>query len=426
MGVADAGGASPKGGPSTHGRGAPLDPGASGRECRVDEPRPGAVRPGCRVAGAATLVTVLGAVMVLFAAALVVVARPWPLPQEASAAVPAFLPSTPPSPLTSPSTPPSNPPTPSTAPPTPLTAEVAPPPAPKARSGAGMPVEIAATAPTSPVVPLLGPGAYARSAVVAGRTRTYAVVVTDRSPLAPGRAPALVVLLHGASDSGTGFRAWSGFDTRAATVGAVVLYPDGVDGSWNDGRQGVDSVAHREQVDDVTFLSTAIAATVAETGADAAHVVFGGFSNGAMMAARMACDRGGLVASMVLDAATAGVEYPSWCRPSRPVPTYVIGGTADPVVPPGGGRIVGAGGRARGVALAADTFVRFWSAANGCTALDPAAVTAPGATWPGVLRLAGVGCAAPLEWYQVRGGGHEWFDRADGVRSADLLVALAR
>jgi len=88
-------------------------------------------------------------------------------------------------------------------------------------------------------------------------------------------------------------------------------------------------------VDDLRFTADLLDDLQARLCVDPARVAAAGFSAGGGVAAAMACDLAGRVASV---AVVSGALYaePGECRPSRPVPVLDIHGTDDPVVPYGG------------------------------------------------------------------------------------------
>lgn len=110
-----------------------------------------------------------------------------------------------------------------------------------------------------------------------------------RAPrLAEGR-PAMVVL-HGLLSDPADAAQSTGFDALADRDGVLVAYPEGVRRSFNAGLCCGESVV--QGVDDVTFLADVIS-DLRSRGAGRISVV--GFSNGAMMAYRIACARPDLV-----------------------------------------------------------------------------------------------------------------------------------
>ena len=62
------------------------------------------------------------------------------------------------------------------------------------------------------------------------------------------------------------------------------------------------------------------------------------------------------------------------CRPARPVSVLAINGTADPIVPFGGGEVrLFRFGRSRGTVASTSQTLRFWAKQDGCTTapVDP-------------------------------------------------------
>ena len=93
---------------------------------------------------------------------------------------------------------------------------------------------------------------------VGGLERTYSIYIpSSYEPTKP--IPTLFLFLGG---GGTGqlieTLTLSRFNRIADREGFIVLYPDGIEKHWNDGR-GVQAFrAHRENIDDVGFISALI------------------------------------------------------------------------------------------------------------------------------------------------------------------------
>jgi poly(3-hydroxybutyrate) depolymerase len=139
--------------------------------------------------------------------------------------------------------------------------------------------------------------------------------------MAEGR-PAMIVL-HGVKDTPEHFESVAGFTKYADRDGNLVAYPEGVRDSFNAGL--CCGEASRYAVDDVAFLSDVVS-DLRERGAGRISVV--GFSNGGMMAYRLACERPDLVDTVGVMSGT--LEIPR-CR--GPIKAYAIHGLKDTAVP---------------------------------------------------------------------------------------------
>ncbi len=108
----------------------------------------------------------------------------------------------------------------------------------------------------------------------------------------------------------------------ADTAGIVVVYPNGIDETWN--------VSSTTGTDDVGFISALIDTVDYQYSIDLNRVFATGMSMGGFMSYRLACELSERIAAI---ASVTGLQafYP--CNPNRPVPILQFHGTADPVVP---------------------------------------------------------------------------------------------
>jgi polyhydroxybutyrate depolymerase len=213
-----------------------------------------------------------------------------------------------------------------------------------------------------------------------GLVRTYSLHV----PAGLEHPAGLVVNLHGAGATGRDQEAATNYDAVADAHGFIVVYPDGIDFSWADGRGP--SQPDRQGIDDVGFITTLAGKLVADFGVDPGHVFATGMSAGAFMVNRLACERADVFAAIAPVAGTLGVN--AGCTPSRPVSVLATHGTADPIVPFDGGGMNGRGGPS--VIVSAPEMVARWRQADGCQ--------------DGPVCAAGT--AVVLK--QIDGGGHVW------------------
>jgi polyhydroxybutyrate depolymerase len=164
------------------------------------------------------------------------------------------------------------------------------------------------------------PGSVARRLSHGGRERSY---ILHAGPAKSKTA--LVLLLHGLGESGGSIERRTRFDAVAERAGAVVAYPDAIAAVWNDGWWTSSS-------DDLGFLTALADSLVKEFGIAPTRVYVAGFSNGAGMAHRLACETNRFAAT----AAVSGYISPSiagQCRNDKPISVIELHGTDDPVVP---------------------------------------------------------------------------------------------
>lgn len=242
-----------------------------------------------------------------------------------------------------------------------------------------------------------------------GIKRTYSVHV----PPSSDKPMPLLIAIHGGGGSGERMEdlALGGFNTLADREGFVVVYPDGIEKHWNDGRGNVKYRAHQEKIDDVGFLSALIERLAEGGNIDKDRVFVTGISNGAMMSNRLACDAAGRIKAIAPVAGNMPVDLASHCLPSRPIPVLMISGTNDPLMPWEGGD-VHFRRQTFGKVLSVSETIAFWVRHNHCAAT-------PVTTWEPdkdpqdgtrVRKEVYAGCENGVEviLYTVEGGGHTW------------------
>ncbi|XRQ05029.1 alpha/beta hydrolase family esterase [Actinomadura welshii] len=147
----------------------------------------------------------------------------------------------------------------------------------------------------------------------------------------PADPPALVIALHGGLATMDKMEEMSGFNRQSDEHGFLVAYPNGFMTTWNAG--DCCGAAKIGDVDDVGFLTKLIDKLTGAGLADPDRVYVTGFSNGAGMAYRMACEKPGKVAAIgVVEGALV-----TDCDPGEPVSAMIFHGTADGSVPFNGG-----------------------------------------------------------------------------------------
>jgi polyhydroxybutyrate depolymerase len=232
-------------------------------------------------------------------------------------------------------------------------------------------------------------GTSAHTINVGGHDRTYRLY----KPVGlPASAP-LVVMLHGAVGNAEQAERSYGWDQLADSAKFVVAYPDGFDRAWNVNGGGCCGPPARQGVDDVAFISAAVADIAKNVGIDSSRVYATGISNGGIMSYTLACNTG-VFAAIGPDAATQLDP----CRSPHPTSVMHIHGTADTLVPYKGGR---------GFSVINGPSVpevnAFWRNVDQCGA--------PAATTSGRVITSTAGCAEGrnVVLITIDGGGHvDW------------------
>lgn len=204
---------------------------------------------------------------------------------------------------------------------------------------------------------------------------------------------ALVVALHGGWGSGETMAEQSGFNALADRHGFIVAYPDGIGRSWNAG--SCCAGAQERNVDDVGFIRDVIAQVKSRHPVDPKRVFGTGFSNGAMMVHRIACEAPDLFAAI---APVSGGIMVSSCKTRSAMPTLLIQGRKDPRIPWDGGEFEG------NFRPSIRSIVDNLANRNGCSGEESVVRESTG------LRcLQRAGCrSAPVQWCELTEVGHQW------------------
>jgi polyhydroxybutyrate depolymerase len=178
---------------------------------------------------------------------------------------------------------------------------------------------------------LAAPGSGRRRMGIGGIDRDYDLVVPDGLD---GAAP-LLLALHGFMMTSAGMATMTGMSELAQREGFVVAYPQGIGAptSWNAGTCCAQNDPERP---DLEFMARLIDDLETILCIDRSRVYAAGFSNGGMLAYRMACAMSDRIAA--IGAVSGSLAGPlEQCAPSRPVALLHVHGTADPIVPFEGG-----------------------------------------------------------------------------------------
>jgi polyhydroxybutyrate depolymerase len=237
-------------------------------------------------------------------------------------------------------------------------------------------------------------GSSVHTISVGGHDRSYRLYKPEGLPA----SAAVVIVLHGGFGTGDYAERNYGWDQLADSQKFVVAYPNGFNRAWNVNGAGCCGRPAKEGIDDVGFITAAVADIEHNIGINASHVYATGMSNGGMMDYALACET-------TLFAAIGPVSGTQLdpCRSPHPVSVMHIHGTADPLIPYGGGPGHGFvhldGPPIQGTNA-------FWRNVDHCGA--------PATTTSGSVTTSTAGCPdnRSVVLITVDGGGHHWPDFA--------------
>ncbi|MBS1527753.1 MAG: prolyl oligopeptidase family serine peptidase, partial [Bacteroidetes bacterium] len=147
----------------------------------------------------------------------------------------------------------------------------------------------------------------------------------------------VIILLHGRLGTASGQMRFADFRPIADREKIIIVCPQGIDRSWNDGR---DTPAHKKGINDVKFIDELISYIIKTYNADERRVYATGMSNGGFMTSRLACELSNRIAAIAVVAASMDKDMVSY-KPIKAMPVMYIQGTDDPLVPFAGGEMKG-------------------------------------------------------------------------------------
>lgn len=262
-----------------------------------------------------------------------------------------------------------------------------------------------------------------RQLVVDGLERSY--IMHPPSGYDPATPAPVVLVFHGATNNANIIMNNTGLSAKADREGFIAVYLNGTSIKaersfyWNAG--ACCGTASDTDVDDVAFVQAVLDDLSILVNLDPQRVYATGFSNGGMLAHRLACELPGRFAAI---AAVSGTLNALTCEPGEPVSVLHIHGTADPLAPYEGGGTT----TLTSFTAVLDT-MDVWADLNGCD-FDPVeAATGNDLLIHSVFENCAAGGA--VELYTIVGGGHVWpagrrlqteFDEpARDIRANDLI-----
>ena len=214
----------------------------------------------------------------------------------------------------------------------------------------------------------------------------------------------VVIGFHGGTTTAQKFSQTTKFNQLAAQEGFIVVYPQGIDKNWNDGRD----VAGLPSQDDVAFVSAVIDDIKKIRNIDSHRIYATGISNGGFFTQRLACQLSDKIAAFASVASTLAQTMSTRCNPNNPVSILLINSPDDKFVPWQGGRMTRGLG---GYILSVPDTVRFWQQKNSCSPQpDVQSVNnnKNGGTSIQISRYAQCKNGSEVILTTIYGGGHTW------------------
>ena len=287
-----------------------------------------------------------------------------------------------------------------------------------------------------------GTGCAARNVAVGDSTRTLlsgGIIRTYRLHVPPGYTPGtpmpLVFSFHGGTSNATEQAFVTKLHPKSDSANFLLIEPEGFGGpfnvqTWNAGN--CCGPAMNYAVDDVAFTDAMIDDVSADACVDARRVYATGYSNGAMMSYRLACELADRIAAIAPNAGGIGDVNQNvtpdvqvfTCSPSRPVPIFHMHGDADTCYNFNGG--VGTGFSGTNF-ISIPVTIDGWVNRNGCSMTTLTTFQNGGAT---CNTYQGCSEGADVTLCVLAGHGHAWPSGAvyglaamcGGVMSTDLVA----
>ena len=202
----------------------------------------------------------------------------------------------------------------------------------------------------------------------------------------------------------------------------MVVFPQGVDGNWNDGRVTSDLRQRASSnYDDVAFTIAIIDQLKSDGLIDERRVFLTGASNGGMMSLRMGCEAAERVAGIAPVVANLPADLD--CAPSRPMPAMFFNGTEDEFMPFGGGRVAEHKTRRDlGQVRSVDETIEIFRRIDGCSGVEKSETRDQFEKDETKAIVTDYSCSkARLRQVVIEGGGHTWPGARTGIIGGMIL-----
>ncbi len=216
------------------------------------------------------------------------------------------------------------------------------------------------------------------------------------SSYSPGQHMPLLIVLHGLTQTGPGIMAITGYNTIAEQNNFIVCYPSGLNNAWN-----ADMNVSVSTANDLGFIEILAQYFQTNFTTDPLRQYLCGFSNGGFMSHKMACESSMCFAAIATVSGNMSDSTYANCNPQFTPAVLHIHGTADPVVPYGGGASTG---------VSVNLTMEKWRSVLSCDA-TPSVFNMPNTSLIDLSspqRYTYSNCIADLQHIKITGGGHQW------------------
>lgn len=202
--------------------------------------------------------------------------------------------------------------------------------------------------------------------------------------LEPNERVPLLVLLHPLGGNAQLMARQAGAAELSGQHRVVVASPPAIDGRWRAEACCGEEITPSP---DVAYIVGLVDRLIAEFPIDSKRVYVGGFSMGAVLADRLACEAADRFAAVAI---VAGTPWSTECDPARPVSVFIMHGAGDSTF-----RLE-----------EAEALAERWRRVSECADQPESISIAPNAT---ARRSEGCAGGAGVEFVRVDDAGHQWF-----------------
>lgn len=227
---------------------------------------------------------------------------------------------------------------------------------------------------------------------VEGESRSYIEFVQDGSY----KNKDLIIVLHGGGGSADKMMKQTIFTDLAKSNNLVILFLNAKDGQWNDGREKL------EDINDISFVRHLVPFYKEK---DVNKIMVAGFSNGAIMGLRLACEN--IPNLNYFGIISGSLPTNSVCKNPNNKNIIMVNGTNDNFVKWDGGEIpsgreLGAGG----YVVPVEKTLELWKTGNKCTKTRVDDIDINFSDESSVERESYKCEKGALSFFKINGGGH--------------------